>query len=211
MTQTTPRILPLPKQEWTDEAREVFAYWGEPDSWEKGSATNISMVLANHPKLALAYFEFGKHVLVNSSLPLRPRELVTLRASWLLKGDYEWHYHVGYALNIGMTLEEIAAIKDGPEAGNWSDADRAVLRAADEFVKGSAIADATWAALGQYFSRQQLMDLVFTIGNYVMLTGALHAFGVQLEDRVDKIGYDLKTESGKTPAPTLKPGEPGKT
>jgi 4-carboxymuconolactone decarboxylase len=207
MTQTKPRILPLQKKDAPAEAYEVFDFWGEQEAWEKGQATNISMVLANHPQLALAYYNFGKHVMVNSTLPLRPRELVTLRASWLLKGDYEWHYHVGYALNLGLTLEQIAAVGNGPDAGNWNEEDRAVLRATDEFINGARIGDETWASLSKFFSQQQLMDLLFTIGNYVMLTGALNSFGVQLEGRVDKIGYDLKTASGAIPAATLKPGE----
>jgi len=210
MSETTPRILPLQKKDAPPEAYPVFDFWGEQEAWEKGTATHISMTLAHHPQAALAYYNFGKHVMVNSTLPLRPRELVTLRSAWLLKGDYEWHYHVGYALNLGMSLDEIAAVGTGPDAGNWNEEDRAVLRATDEFINGARIADATWETLGKFFSRHQIIDLLFTIGNYVMLTGVLNSCGVQLEARADKIGYDLKTASGTTPAPTLKPGEPGK-
>ncbi len=207
MTGTTTRIAPLQKKDAPAEAHKVFDFWGEQERWENGSATHISMTLAHHPDLALAYYNFGKHVMVNSTLPLRPRELLTLRASYLLKGDYEWHYHVGYALNLGMSLEEIAAICTGPDAPSWNEEDRAVLRATDEFINGARLSDETWATLGKYFSQKQMMDLLFTIGNYVMLTGALNSFGVQLEKHADKIGYDLKTASGKTPAPALKPNE----
>jgi 4-carboxymuconolactone decarboxylase len=207
MTKMTPRIPPLPREEWTDEARAVFAFWGEPNAWENGSAANLSMVLANHPKLAIAYNVFGKHLLLASTLPLRARELIVLRTSWHLKSAYEWHYHVGYAVNIGMTLEEIAATKEGPEAGNWDELDRAVLRAVDELRLEQRISDANWAVLGRHFDRHQLMDLVFTIGNYVMLSWAISSFDVQLEERVDKIDFDLKTESGAPPAATHKPGE----
>jgi 4-carboxymuconolactone decarboxylase len=207
MTETTPRISPLPKEEWTDEARDVFAFWGEPGARENGSASNLVMVQAQHPKLAMAYSVFGKHLLIDSSLPLRPRELVVLRTSWHLKADYEWHYHVGYALKLGMTLEEIAAIGQGPDAGNWNAEDAAVLRAVDELLQEHRISDATWAALGKFFDRHQLMDLVFTIGNYVMLSWGLASFGVQLEDHVDKIGFDLKTETGAQPATGERPGE----
>ena len=207
MTETTPRILPLPKEEWTDEARAVFAYWGEPDAWDKGSASNLVMVQAHHPKLAMAYNVFGRHLLLDSTLPVRPRELVVLRTSWHQKADYEWHYHVGYALQISMTLEEIAAVKDGPDAGNWNEQDRAVLSAVDELLKQNSLSDATWAALGRHFDQHQVMDLVFTIGNYVMLSWTIAAFGVQLEGHVNKIGFDLKTETGAPPATGERPGE----
>lgn len=207
MTKTPPRIPPLPRAEWTDEAREVFAFWGEPGARENGSAANLTMVQAHHPKLAMAYNIFGRHLLFDSTLPARPRELVVLRTSWHLKAEYEWHYHVGYALKIGMTLEEIAGLTETLDASRWDARDFAVLCAVDELLAESRIADATWAALGGFFDKHQLMDLVFTVGNYTILSWALASFGVQLEAHADKIGFDLKTESGAVPAAAYKPGE----
>ncbi|MEO7656638.1 MAG: carboxymuconolactone decarboxylase family protein [Sphingomicrobium sp.] len=201
------RIPPLPREEWTDAARAVFSFWGEPDSWENGSRTNTVMVLANHPRLAMAYNTFGKHLLIDSTLPVRPRELVVLRTSWLLKSEYEWHYHVGYALNFGMTLEDIAEVGVGPNAATWNEQDRAVLLSVDELVEKSNVSNATWAILSPHFSRHQIMDLIFTIGNYVMFSWAISAMGIQLEDGVDRIGFDLRTASGLSPRGTFRPNE----
>jgi 4-carboxymuconolactone decarboxylase len=209
MSATTPRIPNLPRAKWTDAAREVFSYWGEPNSWENGSRTNTVMVMANHPKLGMAYNAFGRQVLLDSTLPMRPRELVVLRMSWLLKAEYEWHYHVGYAISAGITLEEIAAVKDGADAPAWSAKaeDRAVLKAVDELLADATIEDETWAALRPFFDDQQLMDLVFTAANYVMMTWAINAFRIPLEAGVDKIGFDLNTASGKRPDGSFRPGE----
>ncbi len=203
------RIFNLPREEWTDEARAVFAYWGEPGAWENGSRTNMTMTLANHPQLAMAYNTFGKHLLLDSSIPVRQRELIVLRTSWLVRCEYEWHYHVGYALNAGMTLEEIAAIGEGPGSPVWDgkELDRAVLGAVDELYRDSRISDATWETLSRHFNRHEMMDLVFTIGNYVMLSWAVSSFGIPLEDGADQIGFDLKARSGKIPSARDRPGE----
>ncbi|HEX7853064.1 MAG TPA: carboxymuconolactone decarboxylase family protein [Sphingobium sp.] len=201
------RIAPLPREQWTDAAREVFAFWGEPDAWENGSRTNTQMVLANHPPLAMAFNHWGKHILIENSAPAWARELVTLRIAWHMHSHYEWHYHVGYALNLGMTLDQIAAIGVGPDAGSWSDLDAAVLRCVDELWENSRVTDATWATLSAQYDKRQLMDLVFTLGQYVMLGWGLAAFGVQIEEGVDPIGFDLKTGSGRLPGVRFKPGE----
>jgi 4-carboxymuconolactone decarboxylase len=203
------RIGNLPREEWTDEAREVFAFWGEPGAWENGSKTNMTMTLAHHPKLANAYHTFGKHLLLASTLPVRSRELVVLRTAWLAKCEYEWHYHVGYGLKAGLTLDEIVAVKDGPESPVWDgkDQDRAILQSCDELYRDSRISDATWAALSQFLDRHQLMDLVFTIGNYVMLSWAVSTFGIPVEDGVDQIGFDMKTRSGAAPEAGTRPLE----
>lgn len=209
MADNPARIGPLLREYWTDDAREVFAYFGEPDAWENGSRTNTQMVFANHPKLAMAFNTFGKHLLIDSTLPVRPRELIVLRVAYLLKSEYEWHYHVGYGLAAGLTLTEIAAVRDGPEAPEWAtrDGDRAVLAAVDELWTQSQITDGTWADLDRNFDRHQLMDLVFTIGQYVMLSWAISSFGIQLEDGVDRIGFDLETQSGRRPGSTYRPRE----
>jgi 4-carboxymuconolactone decarboxylase len=201
------RIPPLPREEWTDAAREVFAFWGEPGAWENGSKTNMQMVMANHPPLAMAFNNFGRHILIDNAVPAWARELLTLRIAWHMRLQYEWHYHVGYALNLGMTLEQIAAVGIGPDAGSWSEPDAAVLRLVDELWQTSRVTDATWAALAAHYTRPQLMDLVFTLGQYVMLGWGIAAFGIQIEDGVDPIGFDLNTRSGKPPGARLKPGE----
>jgi 4-carboxymuconolactone decarboxylase len=203
------RIPNLPREEWTDAAREVFAFWGEPNAWEEGSRTNMTMVLANHPQLALAYNTFGKHLLLTSTIAVRPRELVVLRAAWLQKCEYEWHYHVGYALSAGLTMEEIGAMGDGWQSPVWDgkDEDRAILRAVDELVENSRIGDECWELLSRHYDKRQRMDLVFTIGNYIMLGWAVATFGIPVEPGVDPIGFDLKTRSGKDPAGSFRPFE----
>ena len=206
MTDIKPRILPLPRAEWTDESREVCAMWGEPNAWEEGSKTNVIMVLANHPAMAHDFSVWSKHLLMSNTLSTRFQELVILRVAWRVKSAYEWHNHVGYGLNAGLTLEEIAAVRDYP-AGNWSEQDSIVLGSVDELIDNGNLSDATWETLGKYFDKRQKMDLVLSIGHYVMTSWALAVFGVEIEGGADQIGFDMKTKSGRMPGKTYKPGE----
>ena len=207
MTEITPRILPLPRAEWTDDAREVFAFWGEPNAWEEGSKTNVMMVLANHPALGMAYSGWSKHLLLSNTLSTRYLELIILRVAWRIKSAYEWHNHVGYGLNAGLTLDDIAAIRDYPQGGTWDEQDEIVLRSVDELIDSGTLSNATWETLGRHFDKRQEMDLVFSVGHYVMTGWALSALGVPIEGGADPIGFDLRTKSGKIPGKTYKPGE----
>lgn len=201
------RITPLPREQWTDAARDVFAFWEGPEAREQGSRTNVMMVLANHPQLGQAYNQYSKHLLIDNTVPNRERELVILRVAFRTKSLYEWHYHVGYGLNFGLTLDEIAAIRLPPGEGDWSDHDRAILEAVDQLFADGNIDDHTWETLAEAFDRRQMMDLVMMIGHYTMTSWALTAFGVQLEDWNDPIGFDLRTASGKTPQAAIRPVE----
>ena len=208
MTETIkPRIPHCPKEEWTDDHRAVHAFWGEPDAWENGSKTEIMNVMANHPALGQIYNQWGKHFLMNNSLNTRQLEIIILRVAWRVKSAYEWHNHVGYGMNAGLSLEEIGAIRDFPAGGDWIAEEAALMAAVDELIDGNTVTDATWATLSQSFNRQQMMDLVFTIGHYVMTSWALSAFGVPIEGHADAVGFDLRTASGRIPGKTYKPGE----
>jgi 4-carboxymuconolactone decarboxylase len=207
MTELPQRIPLCPREEWTDDHREVFAFWGEPNSWEEGSKTNIIMTMGNHPALGKVYNQWGRHFLMTNTLNTRQLEILILRVSWLIKSVYEWHNHVGYGVNAGLTLEEIAAIRDFPEGGSWHEEEAALLRACDEQLGQNRIGDETWATLTKFFNKQQMMDLVFTIGHYAMTGWALASFGVPVEGGADAISFDLTTKSGRIPGKTYKPGE----
>jgi 4-carboxymuconolactone decarboxylase len=171
-----PRVEPLPESEWTDEIREQLPK--SPDG--KIRPLNIFTTLARHPKLLKRWQVFGNHVLAKSTLPARERELVILRTGHLCKSGYEFHQHTRIGLASGLTRDEIAKLQR--DASEWSGPDAALIRAADELHADQFISDATWKALSQTWNQQQLMDLVFAIGQYTLVSMALNTFGVQIEE-----------------------------
>ena len=44
------------------------------------------------------------------------------------------------------------------------------------------ISEETWISLLEFWSEQQLMDLVFAVGQYTLVSMALKTFGVPLDD-----------------------------
>ena len=142
---------------------------------------NIFRTLANHPDLARRWMVFANHILGKSTLAIRERELVILRIGYLCQSGYEWGQHVQIARQAGMTDEEIRSAKTGPETPGISELDRLLLQATDELHGDAHVSDATWDALGSHLNTQQLMDLVFTVGQYNLVSMALNSFGVQAD------------------------------
>ena len=126
---------------------------------------------------------FANHVLAKSTLPPREREIAILRIGWLCQAEYEWGQHVVIGKEVGLTSEEIERIKIGSEA-NWSEHDSLLIKAADELHGDAFVTDETWSALKKTYSDQQMMDLVFTCGQYNLVSMALNSFGVQLDDDI---------------------------
>jgi len=75
----------------------------------------------------------------------------------------------------------VAAIGDGPDAGEWAPLERNLLRAADELLASATITDVTWFALAEHLGTEQLMDVVFTVGAYDTVAMAFNTFGVELD------------------------------
>ncbi len=67
---------------------------------------------------------------------------------------------------------------------DWSEVDRTLLAAVDELHDDQCITDSTWAALTTSWNEQQLLDLVFTVGQYTLVSMALNSCGVQLDEGV---------------------------
>ena len=67
---------------------------------------------------------------------------------------------------IGVTAGEIERIKHGSSATGWDEADRAILRAAEELHADAMISDATWAALAEQLSPSELIELMMIAGHY---------------------------------------------
>jgi len=148
-----------------------------------GRDLNIFRVMMNHPNLTRRWTVFAGHVLRKQTLSVRERELLILRIGWLNQAEYEWAQHVEIAKRAGITDAEIERIKQGPRGG-WGAHDSALLQAVDELFEDSVISDQTWAALAEKYSTEQMMDLVFTIGQYNLVSWALNSFGVPLDDNL---------------------------
>jgi 4-carboxymuconolactone decarboxylase len=138
----------------------------------------------NHPELAKSWLVFATHVLFNNSIPERERELLILRIGWLCQSEYEWGQHVRIGKAAGLTHEDIVRIMAGPDAQGISNLDKLLLQAADELHKSAVITDATWEVLAEIYDTQQMMDVVFTVGQYNLVSMALNSFGVQLDEGI---------------------------
>jgi 4-carboxymuconolactone decarboxylase len=181
MTSKAPRIPPLPREEWTDEARDVFAYWEGPPARENGSRSNTMLTLAQHPKLAIASLDFGKYILIDTKLTARQRELIVLRVAWRYGSAHQWTHHVLSGRKIGMTDAEFAALKQSEPSDVWDGAEQALIDAVDQLCSKGQIEDATWSMLAAVHEQRTLMDILYAIGLFTMNAWAFNAMGIELE------------------------------
>ena len=121
---------------------------------------------------------------------MRDRELLILRIGYLNQGAYEWAAHRGLALSVGISEDELKDITIGSSADSWSEWDSALLKAAEELHEAALVSEETWATLSRQYDKRQMMEVVFTVGQYNLVAMYLNSLGVQFEE--DWIGFPVE-------------------
>ena len=196
MTADAPRLAPLPEEQWGDDQRRLL---------EEHAATltyrplpNSVTTLMHHPRLASVWFGFNAYLLRTPALGHRLRELAILRVTWRTRSTYMWHDHVRYALNAGLTEDDLASVTAGPDDDRWSPVEAEVVRATDELLDHQRIGEATWARLAEHLDEAQLLELPFIVGAYLTL-------GMVYESARTEVDEFLR----EFPAPTFaRPAQP---
>jgi len=177
MRLTTPRVPPVSDAAASDEQKAILAPMAA-----RGPVLNVFRTVAQDPEAAKAFLAWGGYILSKKNgLAAREREIVILRTGYLCKSGYEWTQHVRIGLDSGLTEAEVEAIKGGPSHPTWNKLDSLLIQASDELFHDKFISDATWGGLAGHLSQKQLMDLVFTVGQYTQVSMFLNSFGVQLD------------------------------
>ncbi len=174
----TPRVAPLTDAECTPVQLEILAK-------ARGHLTSVNVLdtLVRHPDLLRRWMPFFVHVLHKSSLSARDREILILRVGRLCGAEYEWSQHVPFGERAGLSAEEIRGLAEGATAAVWTDEhDRNLIRAAEQLHRETMLGDSLWNALASRYNTHQMMDVVFTVGQYRLVSSGLNSLCVQLDD-----------------------------
>jgi alkylhydroperoxidase family enzyme len=177
-----PRLAPLSDAECTDEQRDLLAPLGA------NASLNLFRTVVRHPKLYRRWEPFAGRLLMRSSFSDRERELVILRVSSRCGADYEWGHHVEIGRGIGLTDDEILRAGAAEVDDAWDEPERTLLAAVDQLVDARAVDEATWTALEECYTDEQLIELTLLAGAYAMLAGTINSLGVQLEAGLPSLG-----------------------
>ena len=91
------RVPPLPADQWDEAVDRALAVMLPQERRNPENASNILGTFVNHPDLTKEFLKFNVHLLFNSTLPPRLRELAILRVAHRTDSKYEWVQHVKMA------------------------------------------------------------------------------------------------------------------
>jgi alkylhydroperoxidase family enzyme len=180
------RVEPIPPKSWSAEVLasiEPLDPKGRrhPPPLRDDRAAGMAAlgIFAHHPALARAFSTFNGHVLWDTTLTPRHRQLLILRVAAKRGASYVWGEHSRASLHAGLSEDEVERVRSAPDDPLWMPLEAAILRAADELIDDGVISDGTWALLSATLDVQQLADLVCTIGCYETTSLLFKTFGLE--------------------------------
>ncbi|MBT6913049.1 MAG: carboxymuconolactone decarboxylase family protein, partial [Rhodospirillaceae bacterium] len=161
MTTIEPRIPMLAE----DEARAIGKEVGVPSTM---AGLNVFRTISHHPELAgVVAKQLAMLLYRGNKLDERLRELIIMRIGWRTGAMYEWTQHWPVSLRIGLSEEEILAVRDPANATCLGAAELAVLAATDDVLDNGGVGEAAWQACGKHLhTNEERLELVAAICNW---------------------------------------------
>ncbi len=180
MLHNNPQSLsPLPTEDWDPTLKNVI------DDMN-GNPINVHKLMAHSPQLLQAWWNFRNYSVNGGTLGDRLGELVILRVGVHLSVWYEWGSHVDRSLRCGMTMEEIDRVLERGVSKKWTEAEAALLTAVDDLIETRCLSDECHQRLSNFFSVEQIFDIIAIHGMYLILGCMIKTWGLKLDDAVDQ-------------------------
>lgn len=183
----SPVMARVPSREQEDLDPEFHEYL--VSSLQPGKPVNVYAAMGNNPEVLRGLRQFLGSLWTDSGLSDREREIVILAAASELRSEYEWHQHCNIAPEAGLTADEVAAIARD-DLSHFTRAERALIAYARGVVRGR-VTDPLHDAVGEHYDHETLAGAAATAAGYACLGLLIDAFGVEIEEGDEFVGWDL--------------------
>ena len=170
------RLPPLPDPLPPD----VEALFAERQA-KMGRLLNIHYTFGHAPKLSKASAQMAYALRNETSVERVWIEIAIVRAAQHAKGEYELQQHNPMLLKEGFAREKLDALTEWQSSKLFDARERALLAYTDETCDCGNVSDATFKALSEHFTPQQIIELSFAIGTYYGTALVMNALKIQLE------------------------------
>ena len=172
-----PRVPMLAKEE----ARIIGKEAGVPSTM---AGLNVFRILSQHPTLAgVVAQQLAMLLYRGNKLDDRLRELIIMRIGWCTGAMYEWTQHWPIALRVGLTEEEILAVRDPNNSTCLGAAELSVISATDDVLNKGSITNESWQACAGFLkTHEERLELVAAICNWNTFSILLKSLNIPLEE-----------------------------
>jgi alkylhydroperoxidase family enzyme len=154
-------------------AAQIAAYQG------RGHRAAFLETLARYPNIVKNWMPVVNYIDHHNTLDPRERLIIGLRTATQCHSEAEFADRAGVARESGLSDVDIDNLSKAAPQLSGSDRHALLIEAVDELVDEKVISDDLWARMGNHFSDEELMDVVFAVATQLMISWMQNALGVQ--------------------------------
>jgi 4-carboxymuconolactone decarboxylase len=126
--------------------------------------------------------QLGAHVRFGTSVPPRLSEFAILCTGARWKAQYEWYAHAQLAATQGVKAATIRDLQAGRAPKSAPPDERAIYAFVNELYATRRVSNATYARVHRLLGDRGMVELVGTLGYYVMVSMTLNVFRMPLPE-----------------------------
>ncbi len=189
---TSRRLQALRPDQLDDEQRDVYeAITGGPRACgpryfpltdEEGRLHGPFDAMLRSARVGRALQDLGSALRYSTDMPARLREIVILAVASEEDSAFERYAHEAVGRGIGLTEEELEAIRHGRELPSGDPAEAVALRATRRLLREGDLDDESYAAVSAALGERQVFELTTLVGYYRLLATQLRVFRVPVPE-----------------------------
>lgn len=152
------------------------------DALRTRPSLNLYRILPHAPEAALGFLALGRALLTQSSIDPAMREVAILRVGALCDARYEVHQHRRVARGAGLSDAQIDAVLDLSSAEGLDPQQRLVVEFTDAVVRDVKASAQLNERIAAEFTDRGWLELLMTIGFYLLVSRVLENVEVDIED-----------------------------
>lgn len=145
---------------------------------------NIFKVFGHTPDLGTVFTDLIMQILKDGEIDWVTKELIILKATHRNDCQYCVVQHETLSKRLGIAEEKIADIGDDryKTSPHFTDAEKALMDLTVQIgIDANRLSKDLWDRLHKHFTEPQIVEAVFTITTYIMVSKFGDALGVELE------------------------------
>jgi alkylhydroperoxidase family enzyme len=166
----------LPNATPTPEAQALL------DTMAKGPAgvdtsPAIYLTIAHNPAMLGTLRNMGDTLRATTRLTPEEREVIIHRVAAICDNGYEWGIHAKLlAEPLGLGEDWLRATWDGEPSDLPDPAHALLAQVCDEMHASATVSDETWARMRERYDEGQIVEIVFMVGYYHLVSYVARAF-----------------------------------
>lgn len=126
---------------------------------------NLFATIAHYPPALRPLLDYFQAVYTKSTMPKRLLELAILKASFGIQSEYCLTLHKAFALEHGVTYDEIMSLNEDPHHTRFTEPERAILDYTAQITSDAhGVTDELFARVRRHFSEAEILNLTLLIG-----------------------------------------------